>query len=255
MRAFALLFLAACSAPSHAQPQPTSGAESPALCAEQSLSELLAAANLEGEVVGEPVEYSAQLDGQGERETILSARMAQSEEPDDPMSPVTLTDHLVVFECQQSVLVRTADWTFDATPDDGTIECEAGVVRVDMQRVPEREMLVVTTHQCQGSVDPRWDDERMLFLAYAGEGFDEAFSCSFLEDHATGPCRSGASIRRRINVSDEQTPTIHVTLVRSFDPGACEDEEAGPGETDLNQEATYSWNGSAFVSSGEDVCQ
>ena len=266
MRAFAALLVVACSGspadPSVADPSvspatsESSGSEGASgACVEPTWEALLAAANLEGELQGELMVYSAQLDGEGERETVLGARMGVQGEPDNPMTPLTITDHLVVFECREGALSLTTDWTFDATPDNGTFDCETGVRRVDMQRVGAREMFVVTTHQCQGSVDPRWDEERMLFLAYSGEGFDEVFSCAFLEDHATGPCRSGASIRRRVQISDDPTPTIQVSMERSFDPGACEDEEAGAGETDLAQEATYSWNGSTFVSSGEEVCR
>ncbi|MFK7998661.1 MAG: hypothetical protein AB8H86_03650 [Polyangiales bacterium] len=260
MRPLALLFFVACSGSSpHQEPptaaEPSSGSQShtPA-CAQAPLASLLATASLEGELEGEAMEYSAQLDGEGERETILHARMLQGE-PDNPMSAGIVTDHLVVFECRDGALSLAGSWTFDATPDNGTIDCNTGIRRVDMQRVAEREMLVVTTHQCQGSVDPRWDDERMRFLAYSGEGFDEVFSCAFREDHATGPCRSGASIRRRINISHEEVPTIQVSMERSFNPGTCENETPGPDEGDLSQEATYSWSGTSFVPSGEDVCR
>lgn len=271
MRALALLLFVACSgsAPGGERPAPAEAAsgsqsgsqsrsESPSAndapgCTRETLASLLAAASLEGELEGEAMEYSAQLDGEGERETLLRARMLQSE-PDNPMSEGTLTDHLVVFECREGALAVSGTWTFDATPDHGTIECDTGIRRVDMRRVAEREMLVVTTHQCQGSVDPRWDDERFRFLAYNGGGFDEVFSCAFVEDRATGPCRSGASIRRRVNISDDPVPTIQVSMQRSFDPGTC-DEAPGPDEDALSQEATYAWNGTSFVSSGDDVCR
>lgn len=259
-----LLLVVACPGPPAAAPTARSPApgstpsldaqRAPGACPEASSDTLLAAANLEGEAQGAPSVYSAQLDGEGEPETVLSVRVARKGEPEEPRSPLTLTDHLVVFACRGGSLTLTTDWTFDATPDHGTLDCETGVRRIDVQRVAEREMLAVTTHQCQGSVDPRWDVERMLLLAYTAGGLEEVFGCALLEEHATGPCRSGASVRRRVEASDEPTPTIRVVVDRTFNPGAC-DEGPGPGEADSSREATYSWSGSAFVPSGDDVCR
>ena len=256
MRYFATLLFLACSGSSSAvlPSAPSASAEAEG-CAAPSAAALFEATRITGEVRGEMLLHSAQLDGGGPQEAVLRARTAEREDPNNPGSPETLIDHLVAFECRGDTWNATADWTFDATPDNGTFECDTGIRQLEIRRVAEREMLVVSTHQCQGSADPRWDEERVVVLAYKNERFSEAFACAVSEDHASGPCRSGASITRSLNISLDATPTIRVQTQRTFNPGACDDEEPGDEETDLRQEATYTWNGSTYVSDGEDVCR
>lgn len=255
MRIAALLLIACSSsaqvahstAPGEVQ---TPAETAPTTCSAGNLSELVRAAGLDG-VAAAPgaEEYEADLDGDGTPERVIHIR--QEAESENPMSGVIVTDHLVVFACADGTWTETARSSVDSEADNGTFDCQTGFTQIDIERVTTFDVLVVQSEGCQGSVDPRWYEERVSILSLRGSELPQVFTCASVEQHASGPCRSGTSITRDIQMNGDR---IDVEMSRSHDPGGCEEEERPAEESLPNVAGTYTWSGAEFVAS-VDLCE
>ncbi|MEM7605982.1 MAG: hypothetical protein AAF411_11570 [Myxococcota bacterium] len=203
-----------------------------------------------GELEGPLELYAAMFDTRPPIERVIRARIMTRSE--NPMEPVTQTDHLIAFECVNREWRMVASRAFDATPEEDDDECRRGISRVDMQRIDGIDQLIVTSQDCQLRVDPRYTQETMTILALRERALVSVFDCDFLHSAASGPCRSGVQVARQIQPYDTEK-AVRVRTTRTFNRGTCNEdgELGGPAEAS----GEYRWDGQRFAPVGTDVCR
>jgi len=178
----------------------------------------------------EPRVLHAQLDGEGPMEAVLLGRVAGDTFGDHPFTPPEhgATDHLWVFRRTEDGWSVAGHRAFDATNDAGTLDYEAGVtsVRAEALLGPDHHVLVVTSEQGRGDVDPRWVRQLTELYGLEPSGLRRLFACATLDETVSGPARAGTRVTRQITLRAGPPPTIAVTGSTVEHGGVLDDESA-----------------------------
>lgn len=206
----------------------------------------------------EPRVVLAQLDGAGPMEAALVARVAGDTFGDHPSADPDrgATDHLWVLRRTGDAWVVAGHRTFDATQDHGTFEYAAGVtsVRAEPLLGPSHDVLLVTSEQGQGGVDPRWLEHRTALFGLGAGGLQRLFACATRREDVSGPARAGVVVTRRITLHRGPRPTLTVVGSVREDPGVVEPDPASGGASVRALAGEYRLGPDGFVPVGPDVC-
>lgn len=165
------------------------------------------------------------------------------------------TDHLWVFRWAENGWAPVGSATFNASLDSGTLDYSPGVTAIRTLALGAHGgLLVVTTEQAQGSVDPRWSRIREHFFVIAEAELREALACNVAESVMGGPCRSGTHTERELSVRAGDVPMLHVRRTGYTD---IDDEEECAVDSDIEPERNgdYRLVAGRFEPIGPDLCR
>ena len=196
-----------------------------------------------------PVVVMAQLDGEGEYEAAMLARVVAPQQ-DAPWPPLQ-RDVLWVFEHSDSGWVLRAQQSFETTADGGTYETPQGASSIEPVPLVGscHHMLAVGVEDAQGGADPRWSETRLELWGLAGNALSPLLRCARSREVVRGPSRAGSRVDRSFDLA---TPGLVRVQSRGSSVGGVDDS---PGaDPPPNEEASYQFDGVAFRTDDGDLC-